>query len=126
MSIEHINRINVLKANSNENPLYEEEIRLKNEAGNELFELFKTVWNNYTNGFYINMIKKSSDLKGEYLQREFFIKEMDFHARTYLTDISEHFKSDQRIVSAFNGKIELLNKLIEFGISSTINEAKFF
>ena len=95
--------------------------------GVELFQLFNSVWEDKTKGFSFKMIQKSSKMiKNKELSRNDFVKDMNNFAEIFLKEMAEELKNDPKIISAFAGKEELLCEAIDYGIITTINDARSF
>ena len=100
---------------------------LRDKIGMELYIIFDPIWKNVTKGFLNKLIKRACEIKGEReLTDKEFIKEIDTYAETLLRYDSKILKEDPRIISAFLGKEELLNKIIDYAVSTTIYIARNF
>jgi|GEM_PF-2967670 len=100
---------------------------LRDKMGMELYKIFDQTWKEKTKGFFLKMIERASEVKeNEELSRREFVKEMDSFAEKLLKETSEELRSDPRIISAFLGKEDILNKIIDYGITTTIYEARSF
>jgi len=96
---------------------------LKNEIGAELFNVFDEVWIDATK-------EGKSEIKNEVDQLESTFKllfpkeynsELERIDKKYLKEKAEQVKNDPRVVQAFSGKEELLNKALDTTTSSMLD-----
>lgn len=105
---------------------------LKDEMGEELYQVFDQIWKEKTKGFLYNLIQKTGEFLENYfdnnnnkdLPRSEFVKKMDEFAETLLNEKAKEIRDDPKIISAFSGKEDVLNKVIDYLISMTIYEAR--
>lgn len=100
---------------------------LKDKIGMDLYKVFDQIWKEKTKGFINEMFKRAGEVKSEKeLTHEEFVKEMDAFAEKYLKEKGVQLRTDPQIVSAFSGKEEILNNVIDYGISTSIYIIKNF
>lgn len=81
-------------------------------------------------GFFFTLVKEGRDFVEDYfksnenLPRSEFCKKMEDLSEKILREKAKELRNDSKIISAFSGKEETLNRVIDYTISATIFEAR--
>lgn len=100
---------------------------LRDKLGMNLYQVFDPIWKEMTKEFMTKLIKRGCEIRSEkQLTKNEFYKEIEVFGIMLLEESSKKLKDDPRIISAFSGKEELLNKIIDYAVSTTLYIAKNF
>ncbi len=99
---------------------------LSDEMGAELLKVFNKVWEDVTLGSEEKLNKAIERLKETILSHIELNQEIIKLEERFLKLKTNELKNDPRIVSAFAGKEELLNKGVQLAISSTLEMSTTF